>query len=106
MALEEKRALDEILIRVNSKTVTGGADGVALCFRTWIEKDGVEMDGTSRMEAPVAADWQDPEVVSRLGELPASLQAQVDDLQAQLDAKTQELEALQAQLAQEQPASS
>lgn len=97
MALEEKRTLDEILIRVNSKTATGSADGVALRFRTWIEKDGVEMDGTSRMEPPMAADWQDPEVVSRLGELPASLQAQ-------LDAKTQELEALQAQLAELQGA--
>lgn len=99
MALEEKRALDEILIRVNSKTATGSADGVALRFRTWVEKDGVEMEGTSRLESPKPSDWQDPEVVSRLDELCASLGSQVSDLQAQLDAKTQELEALAAQLA-------
>lgn len=84
MALEEKRALDEILVRVNSKTAPGSADGVALTYRTWVEKDGLEMPGTSRLESPAPADWESSEVVSRIGELPAQLQSKVDALQARV----------------------
>ncbi|MEH6784119.1 MAG: hypothetical protein V7688_09565 [Alcanivorax jadensis] len=93
MALEEKRALDEILVRVNSKTSASGGDGLALRFRRWVESDGIEIPGTSQIEDPVPSDWASPDVVDRLGELPASLQQQVDALSA----KVAELEAKLAQ---------
>lgn len=89
MALEEKRTLEEILIRPNSRT-NGGVDGVSLTYRTWVEKDGEEMAGTSSTEGPKPSDWEDPEVMSRIGELEAQLQAQANDLTAQLSTMTAE----------------
>lgn len=98
MALEEKRALDEILVRVNSKTA-GNADGVALKYRTWVEKDGIEMPGTSRVESPVASDWGSAAVVDRIGELPAQLQAQIAALQARVAELEESLAATQEPVA-------
>lgn len=100
MALEQQRALDEILIRVNSST-NNGADGIALRYRSFIADSdtGKEVKGTSNPEMPVAADWDSDEVTSRIGELAGNLQAQVDDLTEQVDSLTAERDTLTQQVA-------
>ncbi len=104
MALEEKRALDEILIRCNSQT-NGGHDGISIRYRTWIEKDGAEMPGTSALESPQPADWDTAAVTDRIGELPASQAVQIQALQAQVAQLTSERDAALQQLATAQEAS-
>lgn len=102
MALEEKRELDEILIRCNSAT-NEGQDGVSVKYRVWVEKDGVEMPGTSTTEGPTPADWQTQEVTDRIGTLAADQAAQITGLQEQKEDLQAQIEDLRAQLETDQP---
>lgn len=97
MALEEKRVLEEILIRPNSLT-NGGNDGIAITHRTYVEKDGVEMPGTSSNEGPKPSDWSDPEVTDRIGDVAAALQQRVNELVAQKSELEAERDSLKSQV--------